>query len=167
MDFEGRVGIQPLKGLNFALGGYSGKLGQDTVTNEQAGNTYRTANRINAMASYVQPMYSVGTEWFKANNFGKTSLVQTNPTDSANGYSVWGSVTPIDRITAFARYDLVNPNKDTDSAKKNKYYNLGAQYDARKNVKLALVFKHETTQDNNPVNDVKYNEVGIFTEVKF
>ncbi len=167
MDFEGRINFQPLKGLNFALGGYSGKLGQDTVSNEQAGHVYRTANRADAMASFIQPLYSVGAEWFKADNFDKTSLIKSNPTDSANGYSVWGSVVPMDRITVFARYDLVNPNKDTDSAKENKYYNLGAQYDARKNVKLAMVYKHETTEDNNPVNDVKYDEIGVFTEVKF
>lgn len=167
MDFEGRIGVQPIKGLNFGLGAYSGKLGQDTVTNEDAGKTYRTANRINALASYVQPMYTVGAEWFKADDFGKTPLDQANPQDKADGYSLWGSVTPMDKVTVFARYDTVNPNKDTNSAKENKYYNLGAQYDARKNVKLALVYKHETTEDNVPANDVKYDEIGIFTEVKF
>jgi len=36
----------------------------------------------------------------------------------------------------FARYDTVNPNQDTNSAKENKYYNWARQYDARKNVKL-------------------------------
>ncbi len=162
MDIEGRVGIEPIKGLNFAVGGYSGKLGKDTVAN--AATPYRTASRTNAMVSFSQPMYAVGGEWFKADNW---KIMESAPKDSADGYSVWGSVAPMDKVTVFARYDRVKPNKDTNSAKENKYYNLGAQYDARKNVKLALVYKHETTQDNVPANDVKTNEIGIFTEVKF
>jgi len=40
--------------------------------NEDSGKVYRTANRVNAMASFVQPAYTVGAEWFKATNFGKT-----------------------------------------------------------------------------------------------
>ncbi len=167
MDIEGRVGIQPIGGLNFAVGGYSGKLGKDTVAN--AATPYRTANRANAMASYTQPMYSVGAEWFKAKNW---KIKESDLKDSADGYSVYGSVTPMDKITVFARFDKVNPNKDTNPALENKYYNLGAQYDARKNVKLALVYKHETTigdtdTTTSTTKNFNSNEIGIFTEVKF
>jgi len=35
VDFEGRIGIQPIKGLMLAVGGYSGEFGKDVETNNQ------------------------------------------------------------------------------------------------------------------------------------
>lgn len=172
LDFEGRLGFQPLKGVTLALGGYNGKLGQEIA----GGPTYRTANRLNALVSFVQPGYRVGAEWFQANNWKiKTTAVE----DKADGYSLWGSVTPMEKVTLFARYDSANPNKDTAPDLKDKYYNLGVQYDARKNVNVAVVYKHETVDGgalstaNGTIGSTtgsksgKFAEIGLYTQVKF
>jgi hypothetical protein len=172
MDLEGRLGFQPIKGVTLALGGYSGKLGQEIV----GGPTYRTANRLNALVSFVQPGYRVGAEWFQANNWKiKTSAAE----DKADGYSVWGSVSPMEKVTLFARYDTAKPNKDTSPDLKDKYYNFGLQYEARKNVNLAVVYKHDTVDGgalstaNGTIGSTtgsksgKFSEIGLYTQVKF
>jgi hypothetical protein len=49
VDFEGRVSLEPITGLIFAVGGYSGKRGNDT----DAAPAKHTANRFNALANWV------------------------------------------------------------------------------------------------------------------
>jgi hypothetical protein len=47
VDFEGRVSLEPIKGLTFAVGGYSGKRGNDT----DATPAKHTATRFNGLVN--------------------------------------------------------------------------------------------------------------------
>lgn len=176
MDFEGRIGFEPIKGLNLGAGFYNGKLGQDT----QGGAATRTASRWNAVVAYVNPMFRVGAEYFSAQdwNIGSNNAVlSAKPSDKADGYSLWGSVSPMEKVTLFTRYDAAKPNKDTAPTLKDTYYNLGVSYQARKNVDLALTYKHEkvdngsvTTASSGTIGgttDGTYNEIGVWSQVKF
>src|SRR3954469_19255397 len=51
MDVEARVGFMPMKGLTVAIGGYSGKLGEDI--NNGTTPTQHTANRFDGLVAYV------------------------------------------------------------------------------------------------------------------
>jgi len=175
MDYTGRLGFEPIKGLNLGGGYYSGKLGQD----QKGGANTRTASRWDAVLSYVNPKFRLGTEYFKADNWdtsNNNAVLKSNPNDKADGYSVWGSVMPMQKVSLFARYDYAKPNKDTNSSLKDHYYNVGVSYAAYKNVDLALVYKHEKV-DNGTIktsngtiggtNDGTYDEVGMWAQVKF
>lgn len=175
VDISGRIGIEPIEGLNLAAGYYSGKLGQDT----QGGPSTRTASRWDMVAAYVNPMYRVGAEYFSADDWksgNNNAVLSANPSDKADGYSLWGSVVPMEKVSLFARYDHAKPNKDTNSSLKDTYYNVGVAYQAYKNVDFALVYKHEKV-DNGSIstsngtiggtNDGSYNEIGVWTQVKF
>ena len=175
VDFSARVAIEPIKGLNVAGDYYSGKLGQDT----QTGPSTRTASRWDGVIGYVDPKFRVGAEYFKADNWNTSNnnaVLSGNPSDSADGYSVWGSVIPMDKVSLFARYDSAKPNKDTNSSLENTYYNVGVSYAAYKNVDFALVYKREktdngTTKTSNGtiggLNDGDYSEIGVWSQIKF
>jgi len=104
---------------------------------------------------------------FSAKNYTKTA-VSTGPEDKADGFSVWGSVKPVDKIAIFARYDSAKPSKDLNPNRKDTYYNMGVSYQARKNVDLAMVYKHDKVVDySSTVNERKTDEVGLWAQVKF
>ena len=159
LDFEGRIGVMPVKGLNLAVGFYNGKRGQDV----QGSSGVNTANRTDVLAAYSHDMFNVGAEYFSAENWATTAAK-----DKADGYSVFGSVKPAEKIAVFARYDEVKPNKTTNSSLKDTYYNVGVAYTARKNVDLALAYKGEEmkTSGSGP-KLLEYSEVGVWTQVKF
>jgi hypothetical protein len=175
MDFEGRIGFEPIKGLNLGAGFYNGELGQ-----ESQGTSTRTARRWNAVAAYVNPLYRVGAEYFTAdnwNNSNNNAVLTANSSDKADGYSVWGSVNPMEKVSLFTRFDSAKPNKDTAPTLKDTYYNLGTSYQLRKNVDVALAYKHEkvengsvTTASSGKIGgttDGTYNEIGLWSQVKF
>lgn len=175
VDFTGRLGFEPIKGLNLAGEYYSGKLGQDTET----GPSTRTATRWDAVIGYSNPLFRVGAEYFSADNW-KTSnnnaVLSSNPTDEAEGYSLWGSVKPMQKVALFARYDYAEPNQQTNSDLKDNYYNVGVDYEATKNVNLALVYKYEKVENGTistsngtigGTNDGTYSEIGVWGQMKF
>ncbi len=179
VDFSARVGVEPVKGLNVGADYYRGKLGQDTET----GPGTRTASRWDAVVAYANPTFRVGAEYFNAQNYKATTnpVLTANPSDEANGYSVWASVNPTERVSLFARYDHAKPNKKTNSSLKDNYYNAGVSYVATKNVDIALVYKYEkvengsistsngTIGDQAAVNpgDGTYSEIGVWSQLKF
>jgi len=170
MDFAGRLALVPVKGLTFAGGVYTGKLGKEKETD--TADAVRTATRWDLLAAYVGSNFRVGTEYFNAKNWDVTAA----ESDKAYGYSVWGAVNPAEKITLFARYDYAKPHKDTNSSLKDNYYNVGVSYKARKNVDLALAYKHDKV-DNGSIstsngtiggsNDGSYDEIGVWTQVVF
>jgi cell fate (sporulation/competence/biofilm development) regulator YlbF (YheA/YmcA/DUF963 family) len=166
VDFEGRVGFQPVEGLMVALGGYSGDLGKETENT----STNHTAQRGDLMVAYKNSAFRLGAEYFTAKNWNNVTTVST---DKADGYSVWGSVGLNDYLTLFARYDNAKPSKTLDPHKKDTYYNLGLQFAVTKGFDLAAVWKHESAdaQVVAPVpvhvQNVKTNEIGVFGQVAF
>ena len=158
VDFEGRVGVQPVKGLMFAVGGYSGDLGKDTSSTP----ALHTAHRYDALAAYNANGLRLGAEWFKANNWNN---VNTPVTDSADGWSLWGSY-DFALASLFARYDRVNPSKDVDPSLKDTYYNLGVAFPVTKGVRVAVAYKNERLRDDGST-DTETREIGAWGEVKW
>ena len=158
VDFEGRVGVQPVKGLVFAVGGYSGDLGKDTAS----APALHTAHRYDAVAAYNANGLRLGAEWFKASNWNNVNSV---PTDSADGWSLWGSY-DFTAASFFARYDRVKPSQDLDPSLKDTYYNLGVAFPITKGVRVAVAWKNERLKDDTST-DVKTSEIGAWGEVKF
>jgi hypothetical protein len=158
VDFEGRVGLQPVKGLVFAVGAYDGDLGKDTQTTP----TLHSAHRYDAMAAWNRDGLRLGAEWFKADNWKN---VATPATDTASGYSLWGSY-DFERASVFARYDNVKPSKDLDPSLKDTYWNAGVAFPITKGVKIAIAYKDERLRSDTTI-DVHTREIGAWGEVKF
>lgn len=161
MDWEGRWAFYPVSGLVIAIGGYTGDLGQNTATTP----ALHTANRQDALIAYKTALVTLGAEYFHASNF-MPAAITTNATDSASGYSLFGSVQIAANGTAlFARYDNADPSKDLDPSKKDKYYNAGISFPANRNITWAVAYKYEDLADN--TTDLKNREIGLWAQIKF
>jgi hypothetical protein len=170
VDFEGRVALQPLSGLTFAIGAYNGKLGKE-VTNGP--RTFHSAERFNAVVGYVNPMFRIGVEYFTANDW---TAVLKAASDKADGVSAWASVNPTETVSVIARYDTSKPSKDLAPSLKDTYYNVGVACHVRKGIDAALVYKNEKVDHGSistangtigGVREGKYSEIGIWTLVNF
>lgn len=158
VDFEARVGVQPVKGLMFAVGGYDGELANDTQTSP----ALRTARRLDAMAAWKQDDLRLGAEWFRANNWKNV----TSPFgDSADGWSLWGSY-DLGTASVFARYDRVNPSTKLDPDLEDIYWNAGVAFPITKGLKVAVARKDERLGNDSGIN-IKTREVGVWGEAKF
>ncbi|HEY7888235.1 MAG TPA: hypothetical protein VIC29_08420 [Steroidobacteraceae bacterium] len=201
MDVEGRISYQPITGLYFAIGGYEGKLGQDKYANNvtlagvSVPQTYRNASRGDALVAYVGYGLRVGVEYFEAKNWINgtsggsdvpefTSSGATNPSDKADGESVFASYDFTPMWGVFGRYDNAKLSKDLAPDLKDQYFDIGLEAHPfnrdKKNIDVALVYKHEKT-DGGPAGssfsttngssfneaDGKYDEVGIWAQVNF
>ena len=140
VDFEGRVSAK-YKGFNVAVGGYSGKLGKNVDGGAAA---LHTATRFDALVAYKDKRFTAGAEYFSAKNW---TQVNSATKDSADGYSLFASANVIPKLSLFGRYDWVKPHKDTLPLLKDQYFNGGVQYEAFKNVDLALVYKHDKAEN--------------------
>ena len=158
VDFAARVGVQPVKGLVFAIGGYDGDLGKDTQTTP----ALHSARRYDAMAGWNRDGLRLGAEWFKADNWKN---VATPATDTASGWSLWGSY-DFARASVFARYDQVKPSKELDPSLKDTYWNTGVAFPVTKGVKVAVAYKDERLRNSTNV-DIHSREIGAWGEVKF
>ena len=164
MDWEGRLSAVVGYQWNFAIGGYSGKLGQ-SVTGVA---TPQTATRFDALAAWVGDQGRVGVEYFSANDYTSTLVKSTTP-DKADGYSVFGTYRFNHDWSTFGRYDDVKPSKTMNPSTKDRYYNVGVTYSAFKNVDFSLVAKHEDA--SSVVSAVGHkttaNELGIFSQFRY
>ena len=158
VDFEGRVGFQPIKNVVIAVGGYSGDLGKDT----QSTPALHDAHRYDAMLAYHADNFRLGGEYFKANNWNNVASLLT---DSADGWSLWSSY-DFGPASLFARYDRVKPSKDLDPSLKDTYYNFGVAFPLTQGVRVALAYKNEALRDDSKI-DSKTREIGAWGEVKF
>jgi hypothetical protein len=159
MDFEARVGFAPTKTTMIAIGGYNGTLGKETETVDSR----HTASRFDFVAAYANDRNRLGVEYFRAENWNN---VLTAASDSADGWSVWGSLGLGKTMSLFARYDRADTSNDLNPNLQDTYYNIGLEYPVRKGVKLAAVYKHEDLDDNG-ATDLTTDEVGAWAEISF
>jgi hypothetical protein len=157
IDVEARVSYVPVQGLTVGVGGYRGKLGQVTVSNENFDQN--TASRWDAAIGYSIAGFRVGGEYFDAKNYktvnnlaasvyGTSSVVASSATavlhsDEATGGSVWASYAFDEQYSVFARADDVKLSKDIAPNLKDKYFNVGVAYKPIKSVDLGLAYKNE------------------------
>ncbi len=67
VDFEGRVGVNPISWLTVGGGFYSGHLGQITAANENFPK--HTATRFDGLVAVNIIGIHVGGEWYQAKNY--------------------------------------------------------------------------------------------------
>ncbi len=160
MDVEGRLSAK-FDQWNFAVGGYTGKLGQEVPGTA----TPQTASRFNALAAYTGDRAKFGVEYFSANDFSGTLVKSTTP-DKADGTSLFGSyrITPV--YTIFGRVDSTKLSKTITPAKKDDYYNLGIEWLAFKGVAFSAVVKHDKYVPS-AGHAVEANEVGVWSQLRF
>jgi hypothetical protein len=169
IDLEGRISAK-YKGFNLGVGGYTGRLGKDVDGGPVA---LHTATRLNALAAYKDSRLTIGGEYFWAKNWTQVTAV---PEDEAEGWSVFGSYNVVPRVSVFGRYDAVKPRQLTNPALTDRYFNGGVQYEAFKNVNLALVYKREKVE-NGTINTSNgtiggstggtYDELGVWGMFQF
>jgi hypothetical protein len=169
IDLEGRISASPIKNVTLAIGGYTGKLGKSS---DPVPAMHR-ATRWNALAAYTDSRIRAGVEYFEAKNWNN---VTTTATDSSSGWSAFGSFAFTPKLSVFGRYDWVKPNKDTNAALKDHYFNAGVNYKPLKEIDLALVYKRDRAENGflstsngtiGGVNSGTYDEFGLFTQVAF
>ena len=180
VDFEGRISFVPVKGLNFALGAYSGKRGKETDLNPAE----KTFTRFDVLAAYVVDKFRVGVEYYTLSNLnsvqqdgspaaanGVIPSAASIDTDKAKAYSGWAAFNFLPNASVFVRYDdqKINPNDTSNSSRENtnKYINVGVSYQPRKNIDMALVYKNTKTDTNFGTTDSKKDEIGVWSLVKF
>jgi len=172
VDFEGRLSFIPVKGLNLAVGGYSGKRGQET----DAAPAKHTATRGDALVAFNSDRFRIGGEYFQAKNW---SNVTTAATDKSDGFSAWAQLVLNPQWMLFARYDQADPSKDLKPALQFTYANAGVQWTLNKAFSAALALKQAeveggtlgtgngTIGSTNPKEKGKYQEIGVFTVYNF
>ncbi len=172
VDFEGRVSVEPMKGLTFALGGYSGKRGLDT----DAAPAKHTATRFDALVNLSMDPIKIGGEYFTADNWNRVTQATT---DTSDGYSGWLQFAVNNDWMLFARYDSANPSKDLNAKLEYTYYNLGVQWKPAKPVTASLAYKNAEVKNgmfgtsNGTIGSTvagqkgTYNEVGLWFSYDF
>ncbi len=187
MDFEGRVNVN-YKGFVAAAGGYTGKEalnvnGAGTAVSPGIAPVLHTATRQDAVVAYVNPLFRVGFEYFKATNW---KVLTKTAGDKQDGYSAFATYNFLPKWSAFGRYDWGKPTTvpytTGGSAEHLSYYNIGIQYEPVKVIDLALVYKRDSLDhavaagytDANAAmiplaagGSVTYDEVGLFTQFRF
>jgi Phosphate-selective porin O and P len=172
VDFEGRVAFVPVKGLNIAIGGYSGKLGKDIEGS--ATPPQHTAQRLDALVAWSNGPLRAGVEYFQTQDWNQVTTVAS---DKADGLSLWGSYNFNDHWGVFARGDSAKTSKDLNSDLKDEYFNAGVVSHPRKNIDVAFVYKHEKVDGGGTIStsngtiggldEGKYDEVGFWAQVAF
>lgn len=173
VDFEGRLSFTPVKGLNLAVGGYTGKRGQDT----DAVPAKHTASRSDALIAYNNDRFKLGGEWFEAKNWNSVTTVTT---DKSDGYAVWGQVNLNPAWSVFSKYESAKPSKDLKPKLEETYFNLGLQWRVNKAFAGSLVYKNDevkggtfgtgdggTIGSANAASKGKFSEIGIYTIYDF
>lgn len=178
-DVALRVGLHPLDGLTVAAGAYAGKYGQSMG----GGPSTRDSLLYHVVAGYVRDGLRLGGEYFNQMNpqtyrngsFAGTgfpfaankALIRTpgNQSDRADGYSLWASYEVMRPVTAFARFDRVRPSRNVDPALTDTYFDVGVQYEVRKGIVAALVYKHDRMRGS--VDTLINDEIGLFSEISF
>lgn len=172
VDFEGRLSFTPVKGLNLAVGGYSGKRGQET----DAAPARHTAQRGDALVAFSNDRFKIGGELFQAKNWNNVITVAT---DKSDGFSGWAQFNFNPKYSLFGRYDQANPSKDLKPNLEFTYYNAGWQWTVNKAFAASLVYKYAEVEGGtlgtgngtigsaNPREKGKYQEIGIFTVYNF
>ena len=176
VDVEGRVNAT-YKGFTVAVGGYDGKLGKSV----EGVQTYNTAQRFDALAAYANSRIRLGAEYFWARYWN--DITQSNPakTNVSDGYSLFGSYNFTHKLALFGRYDWVKPKADTAPGFHDNFFDVGLSYKPIDPLDFALVYKRDTV-DNGSFSTADgvigiptgatagrgtYDEIGLFTQVKF
>ncbi len=181
MDVEGRISIQK-DGFWGAVGGYVGKRGNNVQSLTATPSTFFTAKRLDAALGYKNAKFGIGAEYVYAKNWNNVTTnpaLVAQPQDSSEGWSVFGNYNITPKWTAFTKYETIQPNRMTNPALRDNYFNVGIQFEPVKIIDLALVYKRETINNGSLAttngtigiaglgSHGSYSEVGIWGQVRF
>lgn len=182
VDLEGRLSTQ-YKGFFGAVGGYTGKLGNNI---EGATNVYHTATRFDAAAGFKNDLFTIGGEYVYAKNYNSVTSLNEDHNQGLSGFANY-NITPKWQI--FGRYDWIRQTSiaaattGAENAVRNNYFNFGLQWEPVKILDISLVYKRDTTENlglqsgtiaeqngtgtlGGSING-SYDEFGIFAQIKF
>lgn len=157
-DVEARVGWMPAKGVELAAGGYRGTRAQD------AGNRPRehTAQRWNAMASWVGERGRVGAQYFHAQDWNRI----TRPgSDDQRGWSAWASYRLTPAYALFARHEQTRMSLDIDPRTRERYDQLGVEWKPNGHLRLAMVGKR--VEQRTTSRTLESHEAGLWAQLAF
>ncbi len=161
MDFEGRISVEPVKGLVFAVGGYTGDLGKDSNTSPAK----QTATRTDLLVNYTTDKFKVGGEYFSEDNWGLTAAATP---DSGDGYSLWAQYKMDKMWSVFLRYDKDKASKDLHPLFQETYYNFGVQCSVMKGVDISLVYKNDNIDHPTSASVItSAEEIGLYAQIAF
>jgi len=188
MDLEGRLSAKvPTSYGNWsaAIGGYTGKIGKQVqIVPGGSPTAWNTAQRFDALVAFESHQMRVGAEYYNASNWANGGVTTRYTAasaatshlagDKSYGTSVWASYQISPTLQVFGKEEFVKPNKAVlfpYAAKKDKFFNLGINWEPVKIVDLALVYKRATTDASNaptlaPVS-ATYDEVGMFGQLRW
>jgi outer membrane murein-binding lipoprotein Lpp len=181
VDFDGRLSAK-YKGFFAGVGGYTGKLGKNV---EQGAVIDHTASRIDAGGGFKNDMFTIGGEYAYAKNFNSVTSVNE---DHTSGWSGFGNFNVTPQWQVFGRYDWIRQTNITTATgarngERNRYFNVGLQWEPAKLVDLSLVYKRASLANfanatgqlawqegagtiGGTINGT-YDEVGLFGLFKF
>lgn len=157
-DIEARLSWKPIKQFEVAVGGYHGTRAMDINDRPHL----HTAERWNAMASWVDKDFRLGAEFFYADNW--TRVTQVLP-DAARGWSGWGSYQLTPAFAAFARHDRSEMSLRLDPTREERFSQLGLEWKQSRHLRLSLAGKR--TQVKSATVDATSNEVGVWGQLVF
>jgi hypothetical protein len=176
VDVEGRISVN-YDHVTVGVGGYEGKLGKDVVGTP----TFHTAERFDVVGAYTDSRVRLGVEYMWAKYFNDVTQANPAKTNTAEGISVFGSWFFTPKFSIFGRYDWLKPQETTAPNFVSNLYDVGLSYKPIAPLDIALVYKHDSVTDgllstgNGTIGTLnahligkgEYDEVGIFTQVKF
>lgn len=157
-DIEARVGWTPAKGVELALGGYSGTRAQD------AGDRPRehTAQRWNAMASWVGERGRIGAQYFRSEDWTRI----TKPgSDDQRGWSAWASYQLGPQYALFTRHDETRMSLDIDPRTRERYHVVGVEWKPNRHLRLAAVGKQ--VRQETAKKRLESHEAGLWAQLAF
>jgi hypothetical protein len=176
MDIEGRVNVN-FSHFTAAVGGYDGKLGKSV----EGTPTFHTAERFDALGAYTDSRIRVGVEYLWAKYYSDILQANQAKTNTAEGVSAFASFNFTKQWGIFGRYDYLKPQENTNNSAHYDLYNVGISYKPIGPLDFALVYKHDNvvnallstgngtigTTNKNGIGSGDYDEIGLFTQMKF
>ena len=176
VDVDGRLSAQ-YKGFYAAVGGYTGRLGN----NVQGAVVDHVAYRLDGALGFKNTLFNIGGEYVYAKNL--QSVTKTTE-DKYNGWSAFAQYNITPKWQVFGRADWIRytPNIATGASVSNYYWNAGIQWQPAKLVDISLAYKRDTTFNLGGgtmtaqylgtgtlggANYGTYDEVGLFGYFKF
>jgi hypothetical protein len=176
VDVDGRLSAQ-YKGFYAAVGGYTGRLGN----NVQGAVVDHVAYRLDGALGFKNTLFNIGGEYVYAKNL--QSVTKTTE-DKYNGWSAFAQYNITPKWQVFGRADWIRytPNIATGASVSNYYWNAGVQWQPAKLVDISLAYKRDTTFNlgggtiaaqylgNGTLGGANYgtyDEVGLFGYFKF
>lgn len=162
IDFNGRVGVEPIEGLTLDVQYINGFNGTQTSTATGTKQTF-----YQAMATYGSGHdYRIGVNYL--NN--KEVTVATNLTSKkADGFDVWGWAKISSNFGAFARYESLKDKLSAASPEKKLRTVVGLEYSPRKHINLSLAYDNlKVTNLGNVANKTeRVRRYGLYSQFKF